>query len=123
MCYAYCSIFVLLCGTYCSYIFLLLLKIVVYYVHKNQIISSHILSQKPVFQSTHGRLMPLAGKLGFNTSFGSQSKTSNMSIEIIQFPKATPNDSLLTCCRRYMYTFTVQTIIFKTHQQKNKGEN
>ena len=89
---------------------------------KFKTISSHNLNGKPVFQSTHGRLMPLAGNLGFNTSFGTQSKTSSMSIEIIQFPKATPNNSLLRYCQRYMYSYKVQTTIFNT-LQKNSGEN
>lgn len=59
----------------------------------------------------HGRLMPLAGNLGFNTSLGSECKTSKASTEIIRLPKATPNDSVLRCCKRYTYTYTVQTII------------
>lgn len=44
------------------------------YVHKIWSLSSHILNGKMVFQSSHGRLIPSGGKLGFSTSFSLHSK-------------------------------------------------
>lgn len=70
-----------------------------------------------VFQLTHERLMPLTGNLGFNSSFGSQSKTSNMSIKITQFPKP---HQMIHCggVAKHTHIFIQDKLLYLTHTSR-----